>query len=152
MGDKHLKGTGQKTDDDSDNDEEGDNHWSKDKLKDLMTVLQEVFDKKPPRRGRRSKKAQVLKDEKLMDKEWERKNFCVSHYIDRDSLIQINHGVGSCPYGLQGQFWDHDPRGLGFTRSTCAQGHCTIQFRRNRGTYTRRSSCGYEGENFFKME
>ena len=86
------KPSGQGTDDDDDSDsDEGDIHLSARKLKKVMAnLMHDIFNGKSPRRGRsQSKKSKALRDEKKLDEKWERKSFCVSHYVDGDNLIQI---------------------------------------------------------------
>ena len=90
---KRRKPSGQRTDDD-DNDsdgDEGDICLSAHKLKKVMAdIMHDVFNEKSPRRGRlQSKKSKALRDEKKLDEKWERKSFCVSHYVDGEKLIQI---------------------------------------------------------------
>ena len=49
-----------------------------------------VLDEKSPHCSRsQSKISKALRDEKKLEKKWERKSFCVSHHIDGDNLIQI---------------------------------------------------------------
>ena len=95
MENKHHKLSGQRTDDDDDSEvldsDEGDNRLSAHKLKKMMVdIMHDVLDEKSPHRSRlQSKMSKALRDEKKLDKKWERKSFCVSHYVDGNNLIQI---------------------------------------------------------------
>jgi hypothetical protein len=96
MENKRRKPSRQRTDDDDDDDsdsdsDEGDIRLSARKLKKVMAdIIHDVIDEKSPRRGRsQSKRSKALRDERKLDRKWQRRSFCVSHYVDGDNLIQI---------------------------------------------------------------